>query len=226
MPLLLRMGELGLGLSKAVASADPELVALVILHAKGSLPASDLFELLLPHPVAQQLLVAYCEAREPELLKSFFYHADRPVNAAAVAVREAYQAEGWSERTRALSIALQFYQHNHPAKDAAGQQCAALARATEDQLSLLDVQRRLEGATEGLPRPPGLAEAVAAGGKRGAFRFVDAPLNETIYRCFCYRRDAEAERLRPCYPATLANLPATLQVLLLPPRRRGGEAAG
>ena len=33
-PLLLRMGELGIALAKAVGSADTELMQLVILHAK------------------------------------------------------------------------------------------------------------------------------------------------------------------------------------------------
>ena len=62
-PLLLRMNELGLALAKAVASSDVELVHLVLLHAKSTLPEAEFFEHLLPHPIAQQLLASYCRHR-------------------------------------------------------------------------------------------------------------------------------------------------------------------
>jgi hypothetical protein len=40
--------------------------------------------------------------------------------------------------------------------------------------------------------PSGLAAAPMAGGVAGApsWRFVDTPLNETLYRCFCYGQAA------------------------------------
>jgi len=191
-PLLLRMGELRLALSKAERSADTELVTLALLHAMAALPPPEFFDLTLPHAEARQLLVAYCEARDPELLKSFYYHADRPLDAASIAVREAYRASGWAERMRALSIALQFYQHNGATRDAPAALCAAYAKQADDQIRLLEAQRRLEVETEGLPPPPGAPTA-----KRAApFRFVDTPLNETLYHCFCFDKAAAAEQLR------------------------------
>jgi hypothetical protein len=63
-PLLLRIGALPLALAKAVGSLDVELTQLVLLHAKAALPASELFELLLPHPTAQRLLASCAEIGE------------------------------------------------------------------------------------------------------------------------------------------------------------------
>lgn len=149
-PLLLRIGALPLALAKAIGSGDVELVQLVLLHAKAALPAGELFELLLPHPVAQRLHALYCEAREPEQLKPLFYHVNAPLEAAALATREAYLAPNWPKRMRGLSIALQFYQNQSNAasaeksKDTAAQ-CAHLAHAVEEQLKLLDAQVTLTG---------------------------------------------------------------------------------
>ena len=184
-PLLLTMNELPTALARAISSDDSELIHLVLLHAKATLPGTEFFELLLPQPIAQRLFAAYCRAREPELLKTLYYQANLPVEAAALAIREAYRAVTWAQRMRGLSIALQFYEHS------AQPQCAALARATEEQLKLLDAQRQLEHNTKGRPPPPGMPPAIAE-----RFRFVDTSLNETIYRAFAYGFGATADRLR------------------------------
>ena len=184
-PLLLTMGELPTALARAVSSSDVELTHLVLLHAKGALPETEFFELLLPQPGAQKLLAAYCRAREPELLKTLYYQTNQPLEAAALAIREAYKAPSWAQRMRGLSIALQFYEHSTLP------QCAALARSTEEQLKLLDAQRQLERDSKGKPPPPGAPPPI---GER--FRFVDTPLNETIYKAFAYGHAATAERLR------------------------------
>lgn len=55
---------------------------------------------------------------------------------------------------------------------------SSLAKATEDQLKLLDTQRQLERATKSFADPPGAPPEIAQ-----CFRFVDTPLNETIYKC-------------------------------------------
>ncbi len=182
-PLLLTMGELSAALAKAVGSSDVELTYLVLLHAKGALAEADFLELLTPLPVAQELLASYCRAREPELLKTLYYHVNRPAEAASIAIREAYRAGSWAQRMRGLSIALQFYEH-------AGS-LPHLAKATEEQLKLLDAQRQLERDTKGAPPPPGAPPAVAV-----KYKFLDAPLNETIYKCFAYGQPAAAERLK------------------------------
>ena len=208
-PLLLSMGALPTALSNALESADREVIHLVLHHAKNCLAEVELFEMALLQPVAQQLLAAYCSAREPQvkaflffpapspdactlhchafrishgqqyhfasqneqLLKTLYYHANRPDQAAVLALREAYAASLWAQRIRGLSIALQFFEHNagqiqyaspawsqnspcgldltvvrlHKCRNA----CYTFAiiyssssRATEEQLKLLDVKLR------------------------------------------------------------------------------------
>jgi hypothetical protein len=182
------MNETSLALSKACASSDVELVHLVLLHARSALADAEFYELLLPSPMAQSLWARHCEAREPESLKALYYHANQPIEAANLAIREAYRAASWAQRMRGLSIALQFYEHSvvtHP-------HCAALAKATEDQLKLLDAQRQLERDTHGMPPPQGAPPP--PGGEK--YRFIDQTANETVYRCFAYGQSATAERLR------------------------------
>ena len=62
--------------------------------------------MLLPFPVAQHLLAGYCRAREPQLLKTICYYANRPADAATLAIDEAYRAKTWAQRLRGLAIAL------------------------------------------------------------------------------------------------------------------------
>jgi len=181
-PLLLTMNELAAALTKASASADVELMHLVLLHAKGSLAEPELFQLLSSHSDALELLADYCRAREPELLKTLYYHANQPIAAAGLAISEAYRAPSWAQRMRGLSIALQFYEHSHHPN---------LARGTEEQLKLLDAQRHLERTCKGLAEPSGAPPPIA---KR--FRFVDTPLNETVYKCFAFGQAAAGERLK------------------------------
>ena len=49
-------------------------------------------------------------------------------------------------------------------------------------------------ATQGAPPPPGAPPDELRAQAR--WRFVDAPLNATLYRCFCYGQSATAERIR------------------------------
>lgn len=207
-PLLLQMGEDQRALHSAVAHGDGELVYLVLLQLKQRLEQSHLFELLKPHPWAEQLLVLYCQKREPEMLKSFYYHANRPSDAAALALHEGYRATRWEQRMRALSIALQFYEHHLAAggmgtwgDNARSQYSQQLARATREQLRLLELQKQLEQSTKNAKRPPG-SPTGSSGGAAGnncdsneRFLFVDQPLNETVCRCFWYGHDATAEQL-------------------------------
>ena len=107
-------------------------------------------------------------------------------------MREGYRAEEWAQRLEGLRIALGFYQANEASRDGAAQQCAVLAKATAEQMRLMQVQRQLEQETQGMSPPPGMTPPPA----KGAWRFIDLPLNETLYRCFCYGQSASAERLR------------------------------
>ena len=109
-----------------------------------STPISEFFDLILQQPSAQELLASYCRRRDPEFLKSLYYHANLPIEAAGLAIREAYKAASWAQRMRGLSIGLQFYEHSN---------MPSLAKLTEEQLKLLDAQRGLEKSTRGMLRP-------------------------------------------------------------------------
>ncbi len=132
--------------------------------------------------------------REPELLKALYYHANKPLEAAELATRDAYRSASWAKRMRGLSIALQFFQNHATAKEAGANaaQCAFLAKSVDEQLKLLDAQRSLEQEAKDAPPPPGMPAAAAA----GPHKFIDTPLNETIYRCFAYGKPEHAERLK------------------------------
>ena len=144
------------------------------------------------------MLVGYAALRDAKLLKDYYFHLDQPLPAAGLAVREGYRAEEWAQRLEGLRIALGFYQANEASRDGAAQQCAVLAKATAEQMRLMQVQRQLEQETQGVAPPlimaplPGMAPPPA----KGTWRFIDQPLNETLYRCFCYGQTANAERLR------------------------------
>ena len=65
------MKEYGLALSKAIGSADAELINLVLLDAKAELPSAEFFEMLLPHPQATprpDMLSFGCGASSPSPL--------------------------------------------------------------------------------------------------------------------------------------------------------------
>ena len=178
------------------ASGDAELIQMVLLHLKPRLPAADFFSLLAPHAHARQLLESYCEQRDVETLKGLYYHANLPQKAAALASREGYRAAEWGQRVRGLSIALQFYEHHATSRDASGIACSQLAKATDEQLRLLEAQRVLERETRGRPPPPGAPKPSPS-----RHRFVDTPLNETVYKCFCYGLSAAADKLRSDFKA-------------------------
>jgi len=155
---------------------------------------------------------SYAGRRERDLLKSFYYflHQSAPAgaaapagqSAAALAVAEAYRAAEWKQRRKGLEIALGFYREETGGRDAAGALSATLSKATDDQLALLEVQKVLERDGANAKAPPGSAALGATGSTRGGepmsggYRFVDTPLNETLYRCFCFGLDKHAEKVR------------------------------
>eukprot|EP00965_Chrysotila_dentata_P000357 12101-Pleurochrysis_carterae.AAC.1 len=174
------MGEDKLALQKAVAYADAELVSLLLLHLRARRAPAELFELLRPHALAQRLLVRYCLARDRELLKAFFYHADRPADAAALALEEGYGSTRWAQRARGISVALHFYEH-------CGKEGAA--RVCDSQLRLLEAQRVLEreaaaaehkaAAQTSASAPASAPASASVSASAPRFRFVDLPLNAT-----------------------------------------------
>lgn len=136
-PLLLKMGQEENALKKAVESGDSDLVFLVILHLHRSRDDVDLFRLVTAHALAANLFVVYCkQQRDLQLLKSFYYHMQRPDEAANVVALEAYRCHRFDERLTGLELSLEFYQkdkHN-----------AFSAQAVDNQIQLLRLQQERE----------------------------------------------------------------------------------
>jgi hypothetical protein len=136
-PLLLKMGREEIALKKAVESGDSDLVFLVILHLHRTRTEVEMFKLITGHALAANLFVVYCkQQRDLQLLKSFYYHLQRPDEAANVVALEAYQSSRFDERITELELALEFYQ-----KD---KNSSFSAQAVDNQIQLLKLQRDRE----------------------------------------------------------------------------------
>lgn len=69
-------------------------------------------------------------------LQSFYYHLQKPQEAADVAVLEAYQCEDFKDRISGFELALEFYEKDKSQPFA--------ARAIEEELTLLKLEREQE----------------------------------------------------------------------------------
>ena len=135
-PLLLSMKEDELALDKAIASGDTDLVYMCILHCHKTRQQKDFFALLKDRALARQLYISYCKQTDLPALKAFYYFLQHPVDAANVAVLQAYQKADYKDRVQLLRLALEFYD-----KD---KQSAFTAKATEEQLKLLEIEKEQE----------------------------------------------------------------------------------
>jgi hypothetical protein len=72
------------------------------------------------------------------LPQSFYYHLQKPQEAADVAVLEAYQCEDYKDRLAGFELALEFYEKDRSQPFA--------ARAIEEEIQLLKLQREQEVA--------------------------------------------------------------------------------
>jgi vacuolar protein sorting-associated protein 16 len=135
-PLLLSMKQDKLALDKALGSGDGDLIIIVVLHLRDHWSFVDFADFIATRPVAKNIYMKYCEAIDLPALKRLHYHLQKPVDAADIAVREAYRCEGWKERIQGLHIAAEFYKKDK--KD------AFAAQATEEQIRLLMHQRKCE----------------------------------------------------------------------------------
>ena len=135
-PLLLSMKEDELALDKAMASGDTDLVYMCILHMLKARQQKDFFALIRDRPLARQLYIAYCRQTDLNGLKAFYYFLQHPVDAANVAVLQAYSVSEYKDRVQLLRLALEFYD-----KDKSS---SFMAKATEEQLKLLELEREQE----------------------------------------------------------------------------------
>uniref|UniRef100_A0A674K778 Vacuolar protein sorting-associated protein 16 homolog n=1 Tax=Terrapene triunguis TaxID=2587831 RepID=A0A674K778_9SAUR len=166
-PLLLKMKKSQLALNKAIESGDTDLVYTVVLHLKNELNRGTFFMTLQKQPVALSLYRQFCKHQELETLKDLYNQDDDHQELGNFHVHSSYSSEKRIEgRVAALQNAVDEY---YKAKN------EFAAKATEDQIKLLRMQRRLQ---DELDKP-----------------YVDYSLHDTVYGLILDGNHKRAEQL-------------------------------
>uniref|UniRef100_A0A8B9XJ95 Vacuolar protein sorting-associated protein 16 homolog n=1 Tax=Bos mutus grunniens TaxID=30521 RepID=A0A8B9XJ95_BOSMU len=171
-PLLLKMKRSKLALSKAIESGDTDLgeqglVFTVLLHLKNELNRGDFFMTLRNQPMALSLYRQFCKHQELETLKDLYNQDDNHQELGSFHIRASYAAEERIEgRVAALQTAADAF---YKAKN------EFAAKATEDQMRLLRLQRRLEDELGG--------------------QFLDLSLHDTVTTLILSGQNKRAEQL-------------------------------
>ncbi|XP_006874900.1 PREDICTED: vacuolar protein sorting-associated protein 16 homolog isoform X2 [Chrysochloris asiatica] len=166
-PLLLKMKRSKLALNKAIESGDTDLVFTVLLHLKNELNRGDFFMTLRNQPIALSLYRQYCKHQELETLKDLYNQDDNHQELGSFHIRASYAAEERIEgRVAALQTAADAF---YKAKN------EFAAKATEDQMRLLRLQRRLEDELGG--------------------QFLDLSLHDTVTTLILGGQNKRAEQL-------------------------------
>nr|XP_054322608.1 vacuolar protein sorting-associated protein 16 homolog isoform X3 [Pongo pygmaeus] len=166
-PLLLKMKRSKLALSKAIESGDTDLVFTVLLHLKNELNRGDFFMTLRNQPMALSLYRQFCKHQELETLKDLYNQDDNHQELGSFHIRASYAAEERIEgRVAALQTAADAF---YKAKN------EFAAKATEDQMRLLRLQRRLEDELGG--------------------QFLDLSLHDTVTTLILGSHNKRAEQL-------------------------------
>ncbi|XP_058289051.1 vacuolar protein sorting-associated protein 16 homolog isoform X5 [Hylobates moloch] len=166
-PLLLKMKRSKLALSKAIESGDTDLVFTVLLHLKNELNRGDFFMTLRNQPTALSLYRQFCKHQELETLKDLYNQDDNHQELGSFHIRASYAAEERIEgRVAALQTAADAF---YKAKN------EFAAKATEDQMRLLRLQRRLEDELGG--------------------QFLDLSLHDTVTTLILGGHNKRAEQL-------------------------------
>ncbi|OXB69554.1 UNVERIFIED_CONTAM: hypothetical protein H355_003693 [Colinus virginianus] len=134
-PLLLKMKRSKLALSKAIESGDTDLVYTVVLHLKNELNRGTFFMTLQNQPVALSLYRQFCKHQERETLKDLYNQDDNHQELGNFHVHFGYSEKRIEGRVGALQNAVDEY---YKAKN------EFAAKATEDQIKLLRLQRHLQ----------------------------------------------------------------------------------
>ncbi|KAI3365893.1 hypothetical protein L3Q82_000872 [Scortum barcoo] len=134
-PLLLKMKRSQLALSKAVESGDTDLVYTVVTYLKNEMNRGDFFMTLRNQPVALSLYRQFCKLQEQETLKDLYNQDDDHQELANYYVTASYREKRLESRLSLLQSAVDEY---NKAKN------EFAAKATEDEMRLLRVQRKLD----------------------------------------------------------------------------------
>ncbi|XP_050176976.1 vacuolar protein sorting-associated protein 16 homolog [Myiozetetes cayanensis] len=134
-PLLLKMKRSKLALGKAIESGDTDLVYTVVLHLKNELNRGTFFMTLQNQPVALSLYRQFCRHQERDTLKDLYNQDDNHQELGNFHVHSSYSEKRIEGRVGALQNALDEF--NKARNDFA-------AKATEEQIKLLRLQRHLQ----------------------------------------------------------------------------------
>mmetsp|Transcript_39765 Transcript_39765/g.100212 ORF Transcript_39765/g.100212 Transcript_39765/m.100212 type:complete len:824 (-) Transcript_39765:9-2480(-) len=167
-PLLLNMKKDELALAKAIESGDTDLVFLVILHIKRTSTLPKFLQTICAAAVARDLYISYCKEQDWDMLSKIYAVSGNTTDAATIRVLDAYKKKDLNEKINGLQAAMQ--------KFAEGKDGAFSAKATEDQIRLLLIQKDLENDT-GKP-------------------FLDTSISDTIHRLFLLNMSARAVKLK------------------------------
>ncbi|XP_068165309.1 vacuolar protein sorting-associated protein 16 homolog [Antennarius striatus] len=134
-PLLLKMKRSHLALSKAVESGDTDLVYTVVTYLKNEMNRGDFFMTLRNQPVALSLYRQFCKLQEQDTLKDLYNQDDDHQELANYYVAASYREQRLESRLSVLQTAVDEY---NKAKN------EFAAKATEDEMRLLRLQRKLD----------------------------------------------------------------------------------
>ncbi|XP_070786464.1 vacuolar protein sorting-associated protein 16 homolog isoform X2 [Enoplosus armatus] len=134
-PLLLKMKRSQLALSKAVESGDTDLVYTVVSYLKNEMNRGDFFMTLRNQPIALSLYRQFCKLQEQETLRDLYNQDDDHQELANYYVTASYREKRLESRLSLLQSAVDEY---NKAKN------EFAVKATEDEMRLLRVQRKLD----------------------------------------------------------------------------------
>ncbi|MEJ1278760.1 VSP16 CORVET/HOPS core subunit [Cricetulus griseus] len=172
-PLLLKMKRSKLALSKAIESGDTDLGeqgvgdGQVAVNDKNELNRGDFFMTLRNQPMALSLYRQFCKHQELDTLKDLYNQDDNHQELGSFHIRASYASEERIEgRVASLQTAADAF---YKAKN------EFAAKATEDQMRLLRLQRRLEDELGG--------------------HFLDLSLHDTVTTLILGGHNKRAEQL-------------------------------
>mmetsp|Transcript_2610 Transcript_2610/g.3810 ORF Transcript_2610/g.3810 Transcript_2610/m.3810 type:complete len:873 (+) Transcript_2610:103-2721(+) len=168
-PLLISMQQEELALQKATESGDTDLVYLVLLYMKRTLPRDKFFMIIHNKPVPLALLINYCKKQDLALLKDIYYRAKRPLESGNICALEAYNKPDLEGRLNTLQVALNIYKEG-------GKATEFQAKACDDQIKLLILQRGLEASL--------------------GTKLIDCSLSETLYRIIALGHFKRAAKIK------------------------------
>ncbi|XP_033625342.1 vacuolar protein sorting-associated protein 16 homolog [Asterias rubens] len=134
-PLLMTMRDQKVALIKAIESGDTDLVYMVLLQMKETMPMGDFLMSLRNHPMAQSLFMQFCREQNPALLSDLHYQNDDFQEMGNCQVAESFQTSDMRQKLDKLNQAQDSYTK-------ARNELAA--KAAEEQAKLLGYQQKLE----------------------------------------------------------------------------------